>query len=98
LNPRKKLADKTKLKHLALVEPKTVGNSDLRDRERNGAGCKPQQRILRKALNGVLGFGGPICVLQRASWGDVGAKRRLPLSIRDKRVTVLWIDVETKPK
>jgi hypothetical protein len=42
---RDKLADNVKLTHLALTEPKTVGNSDLRNREKNGAGCKPQQRI-----------------------------------------------------
>lgn len=35
--PIKKIADKIKLTHLALVETKTVGNGDLRDRERNGA-------------------------------------------------------------
>jgi hypothetical protein len=39
-----KKADK-KLTHLSLMEPKTVGNSDSIGRERNGAGCKRQQRI-----------------------------------------------------
>jgi hypothetical protein len=48
-NRMKKIADKIKMTHLALVETKTVGNSNLRDRERNGAGCKLRQRIPREA-------------------------------------------------
>jgi hypothetical protein len=42
------------LKHVALGETKTVGNSDLRDRERNGAGCKRQQRIPLEATSSFL--------------------------------------------
>jgi hypothetical protein len=45
----KKIADKIKMTHLALVETKTVGKSDFRDRERNRAGVKRQQRILLEA-------------------------------------------------
>jgi hypothetical protein len=51
---RKKIADKIKMTHLALVETKTVGNSDFRDRERNRVGVKRQQRIPLEAPRSFL--------------------------------------------
>ncbi len=48
-----KKADK-KLTHLSLMEPKTVGNSDSRDKERNGAGCMLQKRISLEAPRSFL--------------------------------------------
>jgi hypothetical protein len=40
--------------HLVLVELKTVGNSELKERESNGAGYKRQQRIPLEAARSFL--------------------------------------------
>jgi hypothetical protein len=42
------------LTHIDLVETKTVRNRELRDRERNGGGCKRQQRIPLEAARSFL--------------------------------------------
>ena len=54
---RKRIAVNIKLPHLVQVEPKNAGNSELKERESNGAGYKRQQRIPLEAARSsrVLG-------------------------------------------
>jgi hypothetical protein len=54
---RGKRADKIKLTHLVLVEPKNAGNSELKERDRNGAGYKRQQSIPLEAARSIRVLG-----------------------------------------